>query len=344
MNEHKPLNVALLAIPESSASTLYGMYDMFCSVGRDWPLVTEGQPGKSLISTSIVSRNGEGFASFNSAWIQPQKSFATMAQPDVICIPDLLVLPGESIRGRHEQELAWLRTQYAAGVYIATACTGALLLAEADMLNGQETTTHWAFCDAMREQYPQVKVQSERSLVIAGEEQRLLMAGGGTSWLDLALLLVARFFGAEEAMHLARMYLVDWHHQGQQPYAALTRPRHTDDALIAKCQQWVAHHYDEEAPVAKMAAMSGLNDRTFARRFSRATGMTPLEYIHALRLEEAKQLLEATEDPVEAIASEIGYEDTSFFSKLFRKKVGITPAQYRKRFGAIRKSLGDMTN
>ncbi len=101
----------------------------------------------------------------------------------------------------------------------------------------------------------------------------------------------------------------------------------------------MAQNYEKPNPVAAMTKLSGLAERTFKRRFKQATGMSPLEYVHALRLEEAKQLLEATEQPIESIASEVGYEDAAFFGRLFRKQVNLTPAQYRKRFGGLRASL-----
>jgi transcriptional regulator GlxA family with amidase domain len=88
-----------------------------------------------------------------------------------------------------------------------------------------------------------------------------------------------------------------------------------------------------------MIGLAGLPERSFMRRFTSATGMTPLDYVHALRLEEAKQMLETGDLPVEAIANEMGYEDTSFFGRLFRRKIGLTPAQYRLRFGSLRRVL-----
>ncbi|HXW85397.1 MAG TPA: helix-turn-helix domain-containing protein [Candidatus Binataceae bacterium] len=88
-----------------------------------------------------------------------------------------------------------------------------------------------------------------------------------------------------------------------------------------------------------MIALSGLPARSFMRRFSDATGMTPLDYVQALRLEEAKQILETDNTPVEAIANEVGYEDPSFFSRLFRRKVGLTPALYRLRFGSLSRAI-----
>ena len=140
-------------------------------------------------------------------------------------------------------------------------------------------------------------------------------------------------------MQVARVNLIDWHHIGQQPFARLAQSRQVEDAVIARCQTWIAQHYDDHAPVAGMAELSGLAERSFARRFQHATGMAPLEYVHTLRLEEAKHLLESGPDPIEAVANEVGYEDAGFFSRLFRRKVGLTPAQYRRRFGSLREAM-----
>lgn len=140
-------------------------------------------------------------------------------------------------------------------------------------------------------------------------------------------------------MQVARLNLIDWHDVGQQPFARLARTRQTGDALIARCQEWIAENYAQTQPVAQMLRLSGLAQRSFARRFQQATGMAPLEYVHTLRLEEAKHMLETGDAPVEAIANEVGYEDAAFFSRLFRRKVGLTPAQYRRRFGGLRQRL-----
>jgi len=219
----------------------------------------------------------------------------------------------------------------------ATACSGAMLLAETGLLEGAEATTHWAYCDALS-CYPGVQVYPSRALVVSGEGGRLIMAGGGTSWEDLALYLVARLVSVDEAMHIARLFLIDWHDVGQLPCAALSRNRQVDDAVIARCQAWIAEHYEEPSPVASMIQLSELTERTFSRRFKQATGMAPIEYVHTLRLEEAKQLLESSDEPVEAVAQEVGYEDAAFFGRLFRRKVGVTPTQYRKRFRGLRRA------
>lgn len=340
MNDARaPVNIAVLAFPEASASVVYGMYDMFKSAGRDWGFIVDGKPGPALIRPRVVAAKPGTFIAANDVPITPEATLEDAPPPDVVCVPELAVPPGEPLDGRFTAEIAWLRRCYAAGATLATACSGALLLAEAALLDGYEATTHWAYCDILAQRYPKVKVRPQRALVVSGEGQRLVMAGGGTSWLDLALYLIARTVGVEAAMQTARVNLVDWHDIGQQPFARLARSRQVDDAVIARCQTWIAEHYQEPAPVAAMVRLSGLAERSFKRRFQQATGMAPLEYVHTLRLEEAKQLLESTDQPIEAIANDVGYEDAAFFSRLFRRNVNLTPAQYRKRFGAMRRAL-----
>jgi transcriptional regulator GlxA family with amidase domain len=334
-----PANVAILTLPEVGASTVFGMYDLFMSAGRDWGMVVDGRPGQQLIAPRLLARASEPFAAGNGVMIHPEATLEEAAVPDLVCVPELLVAPGEPLDDRFEAEVSYIRRCHQGGAMLATACSGALLLAEAGLLDGEDATTHWAYCDVLQKRYPRIRVHAQRALVVTGSGQRLIMAGGGTTWLDLALYLIARLAGPDAAMQVARINLIDWHAIGQLPFARLARTRQTEDAVIARCQGWIAVNYASASPVTQMTRLSGLAERSFTRRFSQATGMAPLEYVHTLRLEEAKQMLEAGDQAVEAIANEVGYEDAAFFSRLFRRKVGLTPVQYRRRFGSLRRSL-----
>lgn len=334
-----PIEVAVLAFAESTASTIYGMHDIFLGAGRDWDFIAHGRPGPGLMRSRVVASRPGPLTLVNGVCIRPDATLDGCPPPDVVCVPDLMVPPDRPLGAAFHTEAAWIRGCYRRGSTIATACSGALLLAEAGLLDGEEATTHWAYCETLERHYPAVSVRGRRALVAAGDGQRLVMAGGGASWMDLALFLIARFTGVEAAMQVARLNLIDWHSIGQQPYARLARTRQVEDAVVAHCQSWIAEHYDRPSPVAAMVQLSGLPERSFKRRFQRATGMTPLAYVHTLRLEEAKQMLEASELAVEAIANAVGYEDMSFFSRLFRRQVGLTAAQYRRRFGTLRRVL-----
>ena len=335
----RPLNVAILAVPEVTASALFGMFDVFSSPGRDFTFITNGIAGEQKMHPFIVSKSTESFAAANGIMINPNYRFENCPFPDIVCIPDFFVDPTGNVHGQYEAEANWLKQVHASGAMLASACSGAVLLGEAGLLANCEATIHWGYAKMLSKNYPSVKVTSGKSLVLSGESQRILTAGGGSSWQDLALYLIARFVGLEDAIQVARVYMLQWHDLGQKPFASLMYFRQTEDAIINRCQEWAALNYKQPAPVQALVKLSGLPSRTFDRRFKSSTGMTPLDYVHALRLEEAKQMLETSDLPIEEIASETGYEDTSFFGRLFRRKVGLTPNQYRTRFSSLSRAL-----
>jgi transcriptional regulator GlxA family with amidase domain len=339
LKRNGPLIVAILAVPEVTATALFGMFDLFSSPGRDFTFITQGTAGEQRMKPCIVAHIGEGFNAANGIWVRPDYNLLNCPQPDIVCIPDFFVDPMGSVSGLYEAEAQWLKQVHDNGAMLASACSGAVLLGEAGLLTNCEATIHWGYVAMLARNYPGVKVRPNQSLVLSGEAQRILTAGGGSSWQDLALYLIARFVGLKEAIEVARVYMLQWHDLGQQPFASLMYSRQTQDAVINQCQDWVAQNYRVPSPVATMVEISGLAQRTFERRFNKATGMKPLDYVHAHRLEEAKQMLETGDQPVEAIANEVGYEDTSFFSRMFRRKVGLTPMQYRLRFGMLRRIL-----
>jgi transcriptional regulator GlxA family with amidase domain len=335
--EPVPLKVAIIAVPEVTASTLFGMFDLFSSPGRDYQFITKGIPGEQRMSPCIVARQRQSFSAANGITVTPDFDFETAPQPDIVCIPDFFVNPGDSVAGQYQPEAHWLRRVHAGGAVLASACSGAVLLGEAGLLANCDATIHWGYVRTLTNNYPGIRVNLNQPIVLGGEAHRIVMAGGGTSWQDLALYLIARHVGLKEAIEVAKTYMLEWHELGQQPFATLLSARQTGDAVINRCQAWVAEHYRTPSPVAAMMSVSGLTERTFIRRFRDATGLTPLDYVHALRLEEAKQMLETGDLSVEAIANEVGYEDASFFGRLFRRKIGVTPAQYRLRFGVLRR-------
>jgi transcriptional regulator GlxA family with amidase domain len=133
----------------------------------------------------------------------------------------------------------------------------------------------------------------------------------------------------------AKIYLLAGHEDGQLPFAAMNRCIQKSDAAIARCQAWIADNYAATNPVAAMAAYSRLKPRTFARRFRVATGYGPMAYVHALRIEEAKQLIETGKAAIEEAGFEVGYGDPTFFRRLFKRMVGLSPAAYRRKFSRL---------
>ncbi|MCX2725666.1 GlxA family transcriptional regulator [Roseibium salinum] len=224
---------------------------------------------------------------------------------------------------------------HAAGAVVCSICTGTLFLAEAGLLYGLEATTHWSVAPFVREHYPDVRLRPERLLCPAGTGHRIVTAGGASTWSELGLYLTARFAGDTEARRMSKLFLIGDKSDGQLPFAVMARPHQHTDAAIAAAQVWLGDNYTTGNPVARMAEIARLPERTFSRRFRKATGYGPVEYVQALRLEEAKQMLETTAEAVDAVALAVGYADPVFFRRIFKRSVGVTPARYRQRYAGF---------
>lgn len=329
-----PVAVSLLVLPESTPAALYGLLELFAAVGVVWAELT-GEPAPARrMEARVVSADGAPVATALGPPIVPQATLAATAPPDVVVVTDLAVpIPGGP-RGRWNREAAWVREQYQRGATVCSVCTGSLFLAEAGLLDGCEATTHWCVTDLFRRHYPRVLLRPERIVCSGDAEQRLLTGGGAAAWEDVALHLIARFCGAAEAVRIAKVFLIGDRSAGQLPFAAMGRRSH-EDAVIACCQGWIADHYAGPSPVARMVRQSGLPERTFKRRFRAATGYAPVDYVQALRIEEAKQLLETTDEATDSVALAVGYEDPASFRRLFKRRTGLTPARYRQRFRVV---------
>lgn len=334
MREEKPrvTTVGLLAVQETTPGTLYALYEVLGSAGVVWTAITGEETGAGRFAVQVVAAGRAPFQGALGAPIAPQATFDE-CDPDIVIATDIDLTGVADPRGHWPAEAAWLRRQWARGATLVPVCTGSVLLAEAGVLDGAEATTHWCATGLFRDLYPAVRLRPERVLCPAGEAHRLVTCGGSASWEELALYLVGRYCGEAEAVRIARLFLLGDRSAGQAAFAAMARPRRHEDAAVARAQAWIAEHYAEANPVAGMTAASGLAERTFKRRFQAATGYAPIDYVQALRIEEAKQLLERARLTLEEVGAAVGYEDPASFRRLFRRRTGVSPARYRRQFG-----------
>jgi transcriptional regulator GlxA family with amidase domain len=332
----EPVPLDILALPESSAAVLYSLFDVLSSVDGVWSLLTGEEQTTKGFNVRIVAPQAEPFLCSSGVQVVPHAGLDDATGSTVIIVSDLLLDENFSPDENWEKSKHWLREQHAQGAVICSVCTGSYLLADTGLLNGKEASTHWSAVEMIRSHFPEVVLLEDRIFVPADEEYRVITTGGMSSWVELTLYLIKRYFGYQEAARIAKIFLLGDRSDGQLPFAAMPRSKEHQDAVIEECQVWIAQHYEEQTPVAKMIDLSGLTKRTFMRRFAKATGFSPVDYVQNLRIEEAKQLLETTSVPIDEVSAEVGYEDSSYFRKLFKKKAGITPAKYRVKFQSIR--------
>lgn len=331
MSYERP-RIALLVAPTTSAAVLYGMYDVLFSVGAVYPDMVIGAPGSELLEVRIVSADGAPFRCPGNVLVEPHDGLQTAGRPDVLIVCDMYSPIYSVPREDYAPYRDWLREMYRQGVLIGSVCSGALVLAEAGLLNGREVASHWAYADLFAREYPQSRLRRDSVLCLTHEGEGIVTAGGVTSWQELVLHVIRRLCGADAARQTAKVHLLAGHEQGQLPFAMMNRHQPASDAVIAACQEYIAMNYREPNPVQRMVERSGLNVRTFARRFRAATGRSAIEYVVAVRIEEAKQMLEASDADVEEISWSVGYEDPAAFRRVFRREVGTSPTEHRRRF------------
>ena len=329
------INTVVIGSRHSGTSTLFSILDVLASVGRDWEML-HGLPTQvPLFNASLRTVDGAPYWDVNGRKITPDAVLTEMPKPDVIIVSDLHIDPNAGLPEDLRPVADWIAAAHARGAIVTSVCSGSVLLGAAGLLDGEEATTHWGYADMLGRDFPEVKVCRERILVPAGDGHRVVTAGGASAWADLMLYLIGRLAGAEEARRIAKIYLIDPHLDGQLSYASLTSGRQHQDQLIAGAQVWAAQHYDTPSPVAAMAEQSGMTERGFHRRFKKATGQAPADYVQTLRIEEAKQLLETSAAPIDEISAEVGYSEPSSFRSAFRKRVGISASAYRKKWRAL---------
>lgn len=323
-----PRRVSIVVFRECDPSIVYGVFDTLWAAGS----LLKAPPAEPLFTPRIVAAEHGPMELCTGVSIVPQDAIDEVEQADIVFVPNIMIATPEDLHGLDRRLIEWIARMHGNGALVCSACGGSLALAKAGLLSGREATTHWSNVPLFRREFPDVTLREDRILVQTGDGHSIVSCGGASSWQDLSLLLIAKYGGNEEAIRISRLFLYQWHREGQLPYASMAANVDHGDGAILKCQTWLAEHYARADIVAEAVRISGLPKRTFDRRFKAATGYSPLAYIQALRVEEAKQMLETGTQPVEAIGREVGYEDAASFRRLFRRLAGMAPGDYRRKF------------
>jgi transcriptional regulator GlxA family with amidase domain len=326
-----PLHVSLVAIPDAVISTLTGIYDVMNSF-RMLARADGALPDNPPFKVEIVGATRGAVTLASGMPVETHHGVAEVMASDIIIVPSILLRDNRWETGRYPELVAWLRAMHDGGAILCSACSGLFLLAETRLFDDIEATVHWGYAGAFRAAFPQVPVHPDRVLVVSGARQQFVSSGASMTWHDLVLYLIVRHVGATAAQAIARSFALQWHHDGLAPYIVFDGPKNHGDSVILGAQEWLAANFSVGSPVDEVIRRCGLAERTFKRRFTKATGFAPIEYIQRLRIEDAKRRLERTDAPVDEIGWRVGYEDPAFFRRLFKRTTGLSPAQYRRRF------------
>ncbi|WKB53844.1 GlxA family transcriptional regulator [Eleftheria terrae] len=326
--------VRIWAVDGALSSGVAAPVDIFLAANHLATLGSDPAPQSRLLQWKVESLDGKPVRTASGQILPVDGQISGSASADAIWltgpfVPDAI----RFLASRHALDplLAALQRQHERGALLATYCTGSFLLAEAGLLHGKAATTHWSQAATFRSRYPDVRLKPEE---IVTEQAGILCSAAVTSYHNLALRLVEKLAHAKLAMDTAKLMLIDRHRDLQSPYAGGLQGafEHGDD-LVAQAQRWMAKRLKEGISISELSRQLAVSERTLNRRFKQALGEPPVKHLQSLRIEMAKRLFETTRATSEVVCGRIGYSDVATFRELFKRHTGVTPSEYRRRFG-----------
>lgn len=319
--------VTILGFDQAYASAITGALDLFALAGVTWQRMS-GQAPSPFFDVQIASIKKRPVNCINQIQLNSHVAIEEVETTDLLLIP---TIGGEllNVLDNNRALLPHIKQHFMNNADIASNCSGAFLLAEAGILKHKDATTHWGYAEMFSKRYPDTNLCSEKMITSDGN---VYCSGGGMAWFDLALLLIERYCGHDVATTTAKAHVIDIGRGEQAAYATLRSKKYHQDPDVLFVQEWLENNFNKRISVNQLPALVNLGARTFNRRFKKATDQTPLNYVQALRIEAAKRFLETTQDSVERIINQVGYEDLSSFTRLFKKHAGLSPSQYAKKF------------
>ncbi|WP_413626791.1 GlxA family transcriptional regulator [Luteibacter sp. Lutesp34] len=314
-----PSTIAILAPPGVQMLDVSGPADVFAEANR--------QSGREVYRVVTVGTAPLAIVASSGMRFLPDTTIH-----DTFERLDTLLVAGSPHLADAAMDLgavAWLQRQAARSRRYGSICSGALLFALTGLFDGRRVTTHWKVAGLLAERHPSLQVEADAFVVRDGP---VCTAAGVTAGMDLAIALVEEDLGRDIAKAVASELVMFYRRPGGQ----MQFSRHGESApagrgAIQELQRYVAAHPGEDHSVASMAARVGMSARHFARIFRHDVGMTPAEFVEIMRVEAARRLLEAGNETPKRVADHLGYADVNGLRRAFLRRVGVTPADYRKR-------------
>jgi transcriptional regulator GlxA family with amidase domain len=317
--------VVMLGYPDAQILDITGPLEVFSRTSR-W-LVDHDHVAHPAYQVEIAAELPGPFSTSCGVELIASRGF-----DDPRPIDTLLVTGGLGFRqaGDKESVLDWLRDRSRSVTRLGSICTGSIILARAGLLDHQIATTHWAYCEELARAGEDVSVDADAIYVRNGA---LYTSAGVTAGMDMALAMVEEDWGQAVALAVAQelvMYLK--RPGGQSQFSNHLRAQNIDSDRLQKLQLWILDHLSDDLTVRLMAKKAAMSERTFARRFVEAAGITPAKFVEQARVQAARRRLEESALPIETIAARCGFGSTETLRRSFLRELGVAPSAYRDRF------------
>ncbi|HBL96636.1 MAG TPA: AraC family transcriptional regulator, partial [Psychrobacter sp.] len=311
-----------------------GALDLFSFTGVSWQRFSN-EAVEPRFKVQIASLGGGDIRCSNRLMMRAHCDIQDVTECDLLLVPTI----GDSIDKVLKQNnglLPHLVRLANTKADIASNCSGAFFLAEAGLLDHKVATTHWGYANKFKADFPLVDLQENQFVTHASDELgSIFCAAGGSAFYDLGLLLIERYCGREISTQVAKTQIIDSKRGNQNSYTNVTLHKPHSDQLVKQVQEFIEQNFRQPIQVSSLAAMANITPRTLNRRFQASVAMRPVEYIQAVRIEQAKRLLELGDVSIKSLADQVGYDDISSFTRLFKRATELTPKEYQDKFSRL---------
>lgn len=322
-------HVTILGLDISSGTMITGPLDLFHLAGRLWNGIF-GLEETPWFTVEIANSDLAPVKCTGSLSILPHKKLGEIERTDLILIPSIIDI--EQTLSRHPDAVPWLLEHYKNGAQVAAMCTGTFVLAETGLLDHKTATTHWGAVNEFKQRYPRINLIPERLIT---DEVDLYCCGASNACFDLSLYLIQKLAGREVALQTAKVFICDMDRTHQSQWAVFRFQKSHKDDQVLKAQELMEKSYGSLGTIEELGRITGMGKRTLERRFKAATGETPLKYLHRLRVEAAKRMMETENLTFDEITYRVGYESVSYFRRIFTQICHISPKAYRRKWGQV---------
>ena len=309
---------------ENNLSSIAGAYKIFSRANQ----YRKETSGSALFKIELagISKQVEFYEGLFT--VKPHTHITAIAKTDLIIIPSLNHNFEKAIKG-NQQLVDWVAQQYKQGAEVASICTGAFMLAASGLLDGRNCSTHWSAANHFRAMFPKVNLQADQLIT---DEHGIYTNGGAYSFLNLMIYLVEKYFGRQTAVFCSKVFQIELDRNSQSAFSIFTGQKSHDDEMVQQAQAYIENNLHEKISVEHLSSRLAVGRRNFDRRFIKATGNTPVEYVQRVKIESAKKAMEGSRKTINEIMYEVGYSDVKAFREVFRKITGMSPLAYRARY------------
>ena len=309
---------------ENNLSSIVGAYKIFTRANEQYKKTNKKELFK--IQLAGISKKVDFYEGLFS--VKPHIHISEIQKSNLIIVPSLNHNYHKAIKGNSEL-IEWITKQYKEGAEIATICTGAFLLASTGLLNGKSCSTHWSAANDFNTLFPEINLQTDKLIT---DENGIYSNGGAYSFLNLMIYLVEKYYDRPTAIFCSKVFQIQMDRTSQSEFIIFKGQKLHGDEMVQQAQEYMETNLQEKISVEQLSSRFFVGRRNFDRRFIKATGNTPIEYLQRVKIESAKKSFETGRKNINEVMYQVGYSDVKAFREVFRKITGMSPLEYRSRY------------